>query len=100
MARLRHHITSPVLGVFPHLSELTLLSFVAIISRTPFPIRCGLCAHVIENFRQLVGGGGGGGGWPECPPPTAQKGPERAGAGTETRGRHAPGTPGAMLPPS
>ena len=89
MARLRHQIKSQVFGLFPQLSELTLLSFVEIISSTPFPIRCMLFEHVIDNVSQFVGGGCRGFGRPEFTPHPAKKGSEIAGAGTETLGRHA-----------
>ena len=100
MARLRHQIKSPVFGLFPQLSELTLLSFVEIISSTPFPIRCVLFEHVIDNCSQLVGGGCRGFGRPEFTPHPAKKGSEIAGARTETLGRHAQGATGAILHPS
>jgi hypothetical protein len=100
MARLRHHIQAQVLGLFPQLSELTLLIFVAISSSTPFPRRCVLCEHVIDNCSPLVGGGCRGCGRPAFPPHTAQKGSEIAGAGTATLGRQAPGATGAIWHPS
>jgi hypothetical protein len=80
--------------------DLTLLIFVEILSSASFPIGGTLFEHVIDNFRQFVGGGCRGFGRPKFTPHTAKKGPEIAGTGTETLGRHAQGATGAILDPS
>ena len=59
-----------------------------------------LCAQVVDNFGQVVGRGCRGGGRPELTPHAAPKGPERAGAGTETLRRPAPGATRALVDPS
>ena len=66
----------------------------------PFPIGCVLFEHVVDNFGQFVGRGCRGLGRPEFTPHAAKKGPEIAGAGTETLRRHAQGATGAILDPA
>ena len=80
--------------------QLTRRLLGAIILGAPGPRGGGLLAHGGENVGPLVGRGGRGLGRPEFPPHAAKKGPESAGAGTETLRRQAPGAPGAILDPS